>query len=384
MLIVDAHQDLAWNMLTFGRDYTRSAGETRRLEAGGEAPLRNGDSLLGWPDYQRGRIAVVFSVLFVTPAHRREAWETVFYRDADQAHSLYRAQLDMYHQLTGEHPERFRMLQYRGELDELLVHWKRSDLDLVFDEGEGNGRDPHHRAEGDARPGHPVGLVMLIEGAEGVREPSELDEWWRLGVRLIGPAWGGTRFCGGTREPGPLTKEGYDLLEGMADLGFLLDVAHMDEWALMQALDSYPGAIASTHANVQSLLKGEESNRHLSERAIRGLLEREAVLGVSPVNPFLLPGWKRGDRRGQVSLQHLVDHIDHICQLAGDAHHVGLGTDFDGGFGVQSVPLEIDTVADLQKLVPMLGERGYSDDDTAAILGGNWLDLLHDTLPEGS
>jgi membrane dipeptidase len=106
------------------------------------------------------------------------------------------------------------------------------------------------------------------------------------------------------------------------------------------------------------------------------------VLGVSPLNPFLLAGWKRGDRRGQVSLQHLVDHIDHICQLAGDARHVGLGSDFDGGFGVQSVPLEIDTIADLQKLVPLLGERGYSQEDTASILGGNWLELLQDTLPE--
>jgi membrane dipeptidase len=382
MLIVDAHQDLAWNMLTFGRDYTRSATETRRLEAGSEAPLRNGDTLLGWPEFQRGRVVVVFSVLFVTPAHRRETWETVFYRDADQAHSLYRAQLDLYHQVADKHPDRFRMLQYRDDLDELLAHWERSELDISIDEGEGNGRDPGRHTDADPRLGHPVGLVTLMEGAEGVREPSELDEWWQLGVRLIGPAWAGTRFCGGTREPGPLTKEGYDLLEGMADLGFVLDVSHMDEWALMQALDSYPGAIVSSHANVQSILKDEDSNRHLSERAIRGLLEREAVLGLSPLNQFLLAGWKRGERRGQVPLQHLIDHIDHICQLAGDARHVGLGSDFDGGFGLQSVPLEIDTIADLQKLVPLLGERGYADEDVASILGGNWLDLLRDTLPE--
>lgn len=378
MLIVDAHQDLAWNILTFGRDYTRSALETRRLEADGEAPLRNGDTLLGWPEYQRGRVAVVFSVLFVTPAHRRESWETVFYRGVDQAHALYRAQLDVYHRLVDERPDRFRLLQSRGDLDEVLTHWEQSDLDFSTGEGEGNGRDP----SSDSKPGHPVGLVALMEGAEGVREPAELDEWWRQGVRLIGPAWAGTRFCGGTGEPGPLTREGYDLLEAMADLGFVLDVSHMDEWALMQALDTYPGCVVSTHANVQSLLKDEDSNRHLSERAIRGLLERNAVLGVTPLNPFLLAGWARGGRRGQVSLQHLVDHIDHICQVAGDARHAGLGSDFDGGYGLQSVPLEIDTIADLQKLAPLLGERGYSDDDITAILGGNWLDLLRDTLPE--
>ncbi len=378
MLIVDAHQDLAWNVLAFGRDYTRSAAETRRLEQGGEAPLRNGDTLLGWPEFQRGRVAVIFSTLFVTPAHRREAWETVYYRNPDQAHALYRAQLDVYHRLADRHPDKFRMVQQRTDLDEILADWEKTELDLSDGEGKGNGRDPNS----PAKPGHPVGLVALMEGAEGVRQPAELEEWWQLGVRLIGPAWAGTRFCGGTREPGPLTKEGFALLETMAHLGFILDVAHMDEKALMQALDFYPGRIVSTHANVQSLLKDQDSNRHLSERAIQGLLERDAILGLSPVNSFLLAGWKRGDRRELVSLQRLADHIDNICQAAGDARHAGLGSDFDGGFGVQSVPIEVDTIADLTKLANILAERGFSQTDIAAILGVNWLEMLKSALPE--
>jgi membrane dipeptidase len=380
MLIVDAHQDLAWNILTFGRDYIRSAEETRRLEEGGEAPLRNGDTLLGWPDYQRGRVAVVFSVLFVTPAHRREAWETVYYRSPDQAHALYRAQIDVYHRLADRHPDKFRLLCTRPDLDDILAHWEKTELDISAGKSQDNGRDP----DSLPRAGHPVGLVVLMEGAEGVRQPAELEEWWRLGVRLIGPAWAGTRFCGGTREPGPLTREGYALLEAMAPLGFILDVTHMDEKALLQAVDFYPGRSVSSHANVQSLLKDEDSNRHLSERAIRGLLERDAILGMSPVNRFLLAGWKRGDPRRLVSLQRLVDHIDHICQLAGDVRHVGLGSDFDGGFGLQSVPAEIDTIADLTKLAPLLAERGFSQADIHAILGGNWLELLKTTLPESA
>lgn len=150
----------------------------------------------------------------------------------------------------------------------------------------------------------------------------------------------------------------------------------------MQALDFYPGRIASTHANVRSLLKDDDSNRHLSDRAIQSLLERDAVLGVSPLNQFLLPGWKRGDGRELVPLERLVAHVDHICQMAGNAYHVGLGSDFDGGFGLQSVPYEINTIADLQKIGGLLGERGYSDRDVAAILGGNWLKLLHQSLPQ--
>lgn len=377
MLIVDAHQDLAWNMLTFGRDYTRSAFETRRLEQGGEAPLRNGDTLLGWPDYQRGRVALVFSTLFVTPSHRREAWETVYYHDFSQAHALYRAQVDTYHRLADQHPEKFRLVQSRADLKTLLDHWEVGEQDIIKEKepvADQRRSEPVHQ-------GHPVGLVILMEGAEGVRETAELEAWWRLGVRVIGPAWAGTRFCGGTREPGPLTKEGYALLEGMAEQGFVLDVTHMDEKALMQALDFYPGRIISTHANAHALLKDPDSNRHLSERAIHGLLARQAVMGVCPLNQFLLSGWKRGERRELVPLQRLVEHIDYICQRAGDARHAGLGSDFDGGYGVQSAPYEIDTVADLCKLVPLLEERGYPEMDIAAILGGNWLSVLREVLP---
>jgi membrane dipeptidase len=248
------------------------------------------------------------------------------------------------------------------------------------DEPEKAAEDP----EAGAQRGHPVGLVMLMEGAEGVREPAELEEWWGLGVRIIGPAWAGTRFCGGTREPGPLTSEGYALLEAMAAFGFTLDLSHMDEKAALQALDSYPGAIIASHANLMALLKGADTNRHLSDRVVHGLIERGGVIGIVPYNSFLETGWKRGDRREAVPLERVAAHIDTICQIAGDAHHAGIGSDFDGGFGLQSAPAGMDTIADLQKLVPLLASRGYNDSDIAAILGDNWLSLLRRTLPENA
>jgi membrane dipeptidase len=237
------------------------------------------------------------------------------------------------------------------------------------------------KAESDGQ-GYPVGLLPLMEGADCILDFGELEEWWELGLRFIGPAWAGTRFCGGTKEPGSLTKDGRMLLDTMADLGFTLDLSHMDEPAVLAALDSYPGQLVATHANCLALMPEYEFNRLLSDRVIHSILERDGMIGVVPFNTFLKDGWLIGKSdREEVSLDRLVDHIDHICQIAGDALHVGIGTDFDGGFGWGSTPYEIDTIADLQKLVPLLLARGYSQEDAADILGGNWINQLHRSLP---
>lgn len=358
-LLVDAHADLAWNILTFGRDYTRSAYETRRLEAGLPVITHNGDTLLGWPEYQQGQVALVFSTLFATPARRRLPWETLVYASFDEAHRLYRDQILTYHRLVESHPDHFRLIRSRADLDLLLGHWQNP-----------------------AEKNHPVGLLVLMEGAEAIRTLDELAEWHDLGVRLIGPAWAGTRYCGGTKEPGPLTEDGRRLLAAMADYNFILDLSHMDERAALQALDFYEGPIVATHGNCLSLLPEYPTNRQFTDAVLRGVIERDGVVGVVPYNVFLKSGWKREtNRREEVHLVDLVAHIDHICQMAGDSRHVGIGTDFDGGFGVQSVPPEIDTIADLQKLAPLLAERGYNETDIANIFSDNWLERLQRDLP---
>ncbi|MBI5841715.1 MAG: membrane dipeptidase [Chloroflexi bacterium] len=359
-IIVDAHADLAWNMLKYGRDYTRAAHETRQLEIGSQAAAENGDTLLGWPDYQRARVAVVFSTLYATPFR----WKTTdnelhTYKTFDEAHRLYRDQLDAYHRLTDSHPDKFRLLRSQSDLSLLLDDW-------------------HDLPESS----HPVGLVVLMEGAEAIRELSELEEWHEKGLRLIGPAWVGTRYSGGWREPGPLTDDGRKLLSAMSDFNFILDLSHMDEPAALEALDRYEGPIVATHGNCLSLVPGFASNRLFSDRLIEGVIERDGVIGVVPFNPYLKAGWTTAkSRREELSLADLANHIDHICQMAGDSLHAGIGSDFDGGFGVQSVPHEIDTVADLQNLVSLLMARGYSDTDTENILGGNWITRLKRELP---
>ena len=358
-LIVDAHEDLAWNMLCLNRDYYRSVSETRQLEANTQAPEWNGDTLLGWDAYQQGRVGLVFSTLFAAPIrHQVGEWDNQCYKDIEEAHSIYRQQLDAYHRLVEEHPDKFSLIQSKADLQTQRKSWEQAE-----------------------DTGLPVGLVVLMEGAEGVREPAELELWWELGVRVIGLAWGKTRFCGGTGEPGPMTKEGYALLDAMADFGFVLDISHMDEQAALQALDHYDGRVLASHANAKSLLKGTESNRFLSDPMIQSLLERDGVIGVVAYNRFLKHGWNKGDPRELVGLEYLISQIDYICRLAGDANHVGFGSDFDGGFGLQSVPDGIDTIADFQKLVPLLAEKGYSEIDIEKIFGGNWFNLLSEALP---
>jgi len=371
MLIVDAHQDLAWNMLTLGRDYSLSVAQTRSAEVGSQAPVYNDDTLLGWPDYQRGQVALVFATLFAAPMRFCGGeWDTQCYADANQAFRIYRTQLDAYERMAEDPVERFRLISSRSDLQNLLTEW-------------GQGTDPGSD-KGKGKDTHPVGLVILMEGAEAIRDPDELVKWWESGVRLIGPAWSGNRFSGGMCEPGPLTSEGHILLERMEDLGFGLDLSHMDEQAALQALDIYPGHIVATHSNALALLRGSDSNRHLSDRLIEGILERDGVIGVVPFNAFLKHGWKRGDRREEVQIHHVISQIDYICQLAGDALHAGIGSDFDGGFGLQSVPMGIDNIADLQNLAPLLAEKGYSKTDISAILGENWITRLEGILPSTS
>jgi len=362
MLIVDSHQDLAWNMLTYGRDYTRSVKETRLIEANTATSERNGDCIVGWPEYQQGKVAVVFSTLYATPARKMEPGDIIVYKDSETAHRLYRSQIDLYRKLVDSNPDKFRLVSSTSDLDSVIEHWSKPELDT---------------------DGHPVGLIYLMEGADGIRSPHELSEWWDLGLRLIGLAWAGTRYCGGTSEPGPLTDEGRQLISAMADYNFILDLSHMDDAAAYESLDRYEGPVMATHANCAALMRGAETNRHLPDDVIRGLIERDGVIGVIPLNTFLKVGWTRkgGSRREEVHLDALIAHIDHICQLAGNSEHAAIGSDFDGGFGLQSIPPELDSIGDLQFIAQELMSRGYSEADATNVLGGNWLRFLRKNLP---
>lgn len=358
-LIVDAHEDLAWNALTFGRDYTRSALETRQAERTGEAPKRNGHTLLGLPEFIQGRVAVIFSTLFVAPARSANlAWESEHYANAEEAHRAAIRQLDYYHRLADEH-EQFECIGGRGDLERVLASW--------------TGDDPAARR---------VGLVPLMEGADAIREPQEAEWWMERGIRIVGLAWASTRYCGGTGEPGPLTPEGRRLLDVMAGLGLILDLSHASDESFLEALDRFEGTVIVSHANARALLKDfPRPERMLSDDMIRRIAEAGGVIGVVPFNRFLKATWLPADGKAAVTLSTVLDMIDHICQVTGSAAHVGIGSDFDGGFGVEHTPAEIDTVADLQKLDGLFQAHGYTERDAAAILGQNWIEVLRRGLP---
>jgi membrane dipeptidase len=297
----------------------------------------------------------------VMPERRKlHAWETVAYTTQQDAHRLARAQADAYHRLVDDHADKFQLVESRAALGGVLDTWS------------GNP------------PGAPrVGLVLLIEGADCVREPEETHAWYAAGVRILAPAWAGTRYCGGTREPGPLTPDGHKLLDRMADLGMMLDLSHMAEQAFFETLDRFPGTLLASHSNVRALLDGSPiPDRHLSDAMIRGLAEREGVIGVMPYNRFLKGGWTPGDGRDVVTIEYLVRHVDHICQLLGDARHVGVGSDFDGGFGRDQIPAGLDSIADLRFIGDALERAGYPPADVDAVLSENWLRLLRQGLPE--
>lgn len=361
MIVVDAHEDLAWNALTFGRDYRRSVEETRRLEERTDVPDWNGSTLLGWPEWVQGRVAVIFCTLFASPTRWKEgAWDTLCNENQMQAHDLYRNQWEYYRGLFQKYPDKFTGITCANELASVLESWNETAED----------------------PG-PVGLVLLMEGADAVRNEEDLHRWYSKGVRLLGLSWAGTRYAGGTGEPGPLTSDGRALLKQMEKLGLILDLSHLVESAAFEALDSYGGEVVITH----TALVGNASNREKPERfATTGVIERigerDSVLGIVLANHFLRDDWIPAMGREAVDLEQVTISIDSICQHLGSARYVGIGSDFDGGFGLEKVPAGLDTVADIRLIGEALGSRGYSENDIEAILGGNWLRILRRSLPE--
>jgi len=356
LFIVDAHQDIAYNAICFGRDYRLAALRKRQLEAGTNIPSQNGYATIGLPESIVGRVAIVFATIFVAPYSKGNApWNAVMYKDARGAYDLARQQLDYYYRLV-DSTDRIRLIQSASDMDAVLETWE-------------DGKPIQARQQG---------IVLLMENADPILEPKQLEEWVEGGLRIVAPAWSASRYTGGTGIPGPLTTLGYELLEMMADFNLMLDVSHMAEQAFFQALDEYEGSVIASHSNPRKFC---DTDRHLSDDMIRRLAERDGVMGIVPYNQFLKTMWSKGSRKATMPRTIIIDVIDHVCQVTGSATHVGIGTDFDGGFGAESIPQDMDTIADIWYVGDLLRERGYAETDISAILGGNMLRKLREILP---
>lgn len=355
MLIVDAHLDLGMNALGWDRDLTLHVATIRAQEGDLAGPGR-ALGTVALPELRQGRVAVCVATSVARCTGTPVAG--VDFRSPAQAFGAARGQFAYYHAL--ERMGEARILKDPFSFDRHAAGWHEW-------EGSGCGDPP------------PLGLVLSMESADPILSPEELPEWRDLGIRLIGPAhYGPGRYAGGTGVEGGLTELGNELLAGMAELGIALDISHLSDQAFWEALQRFGGPVIASHNNCRALVPHQ---RQLDDDQLKALFERDAVIGAAADDWMLEPGWsKRRSSNAGVGLQRVCDHIDHVCQLAGNSLHAGIGSDLDGGYGRDQSPCDVDTIADLQKLTGMLKARGYGDQDVARIMHGNWLRALRAVL----
>ena len=353
MLIVDAQQNIAFSAQQLGRDFTTWAWQQRATEAGRDLPPATAslhDNLLG-------RIGIIFGSLQVvaetSPA--LQPWQRYTYRTSSDAQALTRWQMDYYRRLADDN-DRIQLILTQADLTNVLDSWR---------EDKALGKQIQ-------------GIVVLMKGAEPISEPRQCEEWLEYGVRIVAPAWQPNRYVAGY--DGDLTLLGYDLLDVLAGFNILLDISGLSDRAAADAIERYEAPIIASHTSPRYF---HNSPRCLSDDLIHRLAERDGVMGIMVYNQFLRKDWHPSDPKRRVTVSHWADVVDYVCQLTGSIDHVGLGSDIDGGYVYNSLPDEIDTSSDLWLLRSALLKRGFSESDAAAILGGNMLRKLQESLPDG-
>jgi membrane dipeptidase len=352
--LIDGHEDIAWNGMETGRDPITSAYSSRISDAEKGITKLAGSRTLGLPEWIKGRVGIIFSTIFVEPFLGDNFNGRMIYHSPQQANQFGLEQLAYYHALA-DRDTHFKIIK------------NRSDLELVVSSHINPSR----------QPAPTIGLVLLMEGADPILQPEDVTLWAQAGLRMVGLSWAGTRYAGGTRMPGPLTEPGRKLLKRMASSKMILDLSHCAEEAYFEAVDIYDGVIIASHSNPRAFLP---TDRGVSDEMILKLVQRDGVVGIVPYLHFLDPQWSDGSPR--LSINKVVEAIDYVVQLVGNPCHVALGTDFDGGYGVESIPAEMDSIADVIKIATALEGRGYKKDEITSILHGNWLRILRNGLPE--
>jgi membrane dipeptidase len=355
MLIVDAHLDLAWNGLQWNRDLLCSVHTIRVRERKFSGKGR-AQGTVAFPEMRQGRIALAFATLLA-----RSTGSAVPHLDFPsplQCYGIACGQLAYYRALEREGYARI-ITDLQG-LNRHIAEWETWDA---------ASEDPK------AEDAPLLGFVLSAEGADIILSPDQLQEWWEAGLRVLGIThFGPGRYAGGTGVELGLTEPGVALLAEMERLGMILDVTHSSDQAFWQALEQYGGPLLASHNNCRRLVPHQ---RQLSDEQLKALFDRDGVIGAVFDAWMLDPGWTIGESSNEsVVMTDVVDHIDYICQLAGNSRHAAIGSDLDGGFGREQVPHDLDTIADLQRLAGLLADRGYADADIAAIMHGNWLRIL--------
>jgi membrane dipeptidase len=329
MQIVDAHLDLAYNAL-HGREVTLPASEQT-------ARFGDGTPSVGLPDLRRGGVGLICATIFCEPSRN----ESAGYRTAEEARGQALAQLQWY------------QTQVKEGLIELIAA-------------------PSHLAP---EAGAKTQAILLMEGGDPLRSAEDVAEWFEAGLRIVGLAWKGTRMAGGTGEPGPLTAEGRAMIKALDARGVIHDASHLAEESFWELLAATSGPVMASHSNCRSIVP---TDRQLSDEMIIALGQRGGVIGINFFDKFLLRPGEYQTRRAR--LGDLVEHVRLMCDLIGDAEHVGIGTDMDGGFGMEHIPEEIQTSADLPKIAEALRAAGFAAAEVEGIMGGNWVRFFKSAL----
>lgn len=351
MFIFDAHLDLSMNAVEWNRDLRLPVSEVRAREVGLTDKPDRAKGTVTFPALREGNIGLVVATQiarYVKPGSPIPGWYS-----PEQAWAMTQAQVAWYKSME----ECGEMVQINN-LDSLEKHL------ALWNDGTLN----------DAKP---VGYILSLEGADSLVTLNHVERAYEYGLRAIGPAhYGPGRYAQGTDATGFMGKPGQELLKEMERLNIILDATHLCDDSFWEAMDHFNGAVWASHNLCRSLVN---HNRQFTDEQIKELISRGAVIGGALDAWMMVPNWVRGTSTPKgmnCNLAVMVDHLDHICQLAGNALHIGIGSDLDGAFGLEQSPYDLETIADLQKVTTILEQRGYSPTDIENVMHGNWLRFL--------
>jgi membrane dipeptidase len=354
MFTIDAHLDLSMNALEWNRDLTRPLEEINAREQGLTDKPDRGNGTVSLPELRKGNVGLVVATQiarYVAPDNPLPGWHS-----PQQAWAHTQGQLAWYQAM--EEQGELKQIRNWQELEAHLAYWNKGD-------------DKSQKA---------IGFILSLEGADSLVNLDYLEKAYGNGLRALGPGhYGPGRYAFGTDASASLSQQGKDLLRKMDELGIILDATHLCDLAFWDALELFHGPVWASHNNCRALV---DHNRQFSDDMIKALIARGAVIGGVFDAWMLSPGWIRGKstpKERNVTLATLLDHMDHICQVAGNADHIGIGSDLDGAFGKEQCPADLDSIADLQKIPTLLQQRGYSPEDIEKVMHGNWLRFLKDT-----
>ena len=352
MLIFDSHLDIALNGVDWNRDMRMAIPEIRAQECqlNMTDPGRRTNTV-SLPELRRGQIGVGVATVLAR-------------QEQPIDHPLGRTTVEACYAMAMSHLFYYKAMERSGWMRPI-----RTRRELV-----------QHVSDWKANPaGTPFGYILSMECADPVLDPDNIHEWHANGLRAIGIThYGANRYGGGTRCEVGLAVDALPLLRNIEQLGIALDMTHLSDKAFSQVMDRFGGRVLASHQNARKFCDWQ---RQFSDEQLKYVIKKDGVIGVAFDAVMLQPGWVRGVSKPEVTIERAVENIDHICQLAGNCRHAGIGSDLDGGYGFDQCPADLNTISDLQKIPELLSMRGYKQTDIEAVLHGNWLRFFSEVLP---